>query len=141
MDHVDKAKRSEIMASVKGKDTSPELLVRKELHRRGFRYRLYPKDIPGKPDLVFPKFNAIIFIHGCFWHGHNCEKGKLPKSNLSFWEEKIVKNKQRDRKNVVKLKKEGYKILTIWQCKIIGKRKMPIKILGDKVESWLLSLV
>lgn len=108
--------RSERMSRIRGKDTVPELAVRRLAHALGYRFRLYRKDLPGRPDLVFPKLKKVVFVHGCFWHGHDCGKGRLPKSNVAFWEDKIVKNRARDAKAVAALKETGWSVLVVWQC-------------------------
>lgn len=109
--------RSEIMRRVRSTDTKPELIIRKLVHSLGFRYRLHKKDLPGKPDLVFLGKRKIIFVHGCFWHGHNCKRGnRLPKENREYWKKKISSNMQRDQNHVRKLTKEGWSVLTIWEC-------------------------
>ncbi|SDP49717.1 very short patch repair endonuclease [Afipia sp. GAS231] len=113
-----KEQRSRIMKSVGTQDTGPELLVRRLLHRAGYRYRLHRKDLPGRPDIVFPSRRKAIFIHGCFWHGHDCGKGKLPKSRTEYWTAKIKANQDRDAKVVSRLKKDGWQILTLWQCEL-----------------------
>jgi DNA mismatch endonuclease (patch repair protein) len=110
--------RRYIMQSVGTKDTGPEMIVRRLLHRMGYRYRLHRKDLPGNPDIVFPGRHKAIFIHGCFWHGHDCPKGRLPKSRIDYWLPKIERNKERDASAVEKLKAEGWDTLTIWQCEI-----------------------
>jgi DNA mismatch endonuclease (patch repair protein) len=110
--------RSFNMSRIKGKDTKPEMLVRKFLHAQGFRYKLHDKTLPGKPDLVLPKYKTVIFIHGCFWHGHdNCKYYKIPQTRTEWWTEKINKNIANDVKAMKLLKKEGWKIITIWECK------------------------
>jgi len=112
-------KRSEVMRAVKGKDTKTEIALRKALFALGFRYRLNVEDLPGKPDLVFPKYKTVIFVHGCFWHGHRCKRGKrVPKTNRAYWTEKIARNKARDKKNAAALKKLGWKVITVWECKL-----------------------
>ncbi len=116
-------KRSYIMSRISGKETKPEILVRKFLFSQGFRYRKNVKDLPGKPDIVLPKYKTVIFVHGCFWHGHNCPAAKLPDTNREFWERKIASNKKRDRKNIMKLKKAGWKVIVIWQCELSTKSK------------------
>lgn len=126
-------KRSDIMSKISGKNTKPEILVRKFLFSKGFRYRINVKTLPGKPDIVLPKYNKIIFINGCFWHGHNCKKGKLPSSNIDFWKEKISNNKSRDDKNSDLLVKLGWKVIIIWQCEI-SKIDNRIKILNKLLE-------
>ena len=115
-DTVSAEKRSEIMGCVKQKDTAPELTVRKILHKLGYRFRLHRKDLPGKPDIVLPKHKAIILVHGCFWHGHSCRKGKLPSSNAEFWQQKISKNIQRDHDTIDKLLDSGFRVLVVWEC-------------------------
>ncbi len=112
-------KRSAIMRAVKSENTKPEIALRKALFSLGFRYRLNVKNLPGKPDLVFPKHRTVIFVHGCFWHGHNCKRGKrVPKTNRAYWTEKIARNKARDRKNAAALRRLGWRVVTIWECKI-----------------------
>ena len=106
------------MARVKGRNTTPELIVRRMLHALGYRYRLHRKNLPGKPDITFGPRRKAIFIHGCFWHGHRCPRGRLPKSNLAFWTNKIAKNKLRDRRNVRQLRTAGWEVLSIWQCQL-----------------------
>ena len=118
VDHVDSAKRSLNMAAVRSKNTEPELVVRKLIYGMGYRYRLHWKKLPGKPDLVFPGKRKVIFVHGCFWHGHDCIRGRLPSTNLDFWQQKIEKNKERDLQVRDQLESEGWNILTIWQCRL-----------------------
>lgn len=108
--------RSERMSLIRGKDTVPELIVRRLAHVLGHRFRLHRKDLPGSPDLVFPRHRKIVFVHGCFWHGHDCRYGRLPKSNVPFWQEKIIKNQARDARNVADLQESGWKVLVLWQC-------------------------
>ena len=115
----DKATRSYNMSQIKGKDTKPELIVRRFLFANGFRYRLHVKDLPGKPDIVLPKYKTVIFVNGCFWHGHeNCKYFKLPKTRMNWWKEKIDKNKLNDKINIGKLKDINYNVITIWECEI-----------------------
>lgn len=110
--------RSFNMSQIRGKDTKPEIIVRKLLWNNGFRYRLHKKDLPGKPDLVFTGKKKAIFINGCFWHKHNCDRFQWPKSNQIFWKEKITSNVRRDKENSSKLQKQDWKVLTIWECEI-----------------------
>ncbi len=117
-----KQKRSEIMSKISGKETKPEILVRKFLFANGFRYRKNDKRYSGKPDIVLPKYNTVIFIHGCFWHGHNCPGGKLPETRKEFWEEKINGNIKRDKRNKSELENKGWKVVTIWQCELKNKK-------------------
>lgn len=117
IDHVDKARRSKIMASVKGKNTGPEMILRRYLHAQGYRYRLHRKDLPGKPDLVLTKYRLAIFVHGCFWHRHTgCFYASTPKSNVPFWVEKFERNVGRDRKQQEELFKRGWRVMIVWQC-------------------------
>ena len=118
IDIVDRTTRSRMMAGIKGKDTQPEILLRKELHARGFRYRLGGCNLPGRPDLVFPALKAVVFVHGCFWHVHDCNYFKWPKSNVEFWRNKLLKNKVRDDCVVNQLKELGWNVITIWECEL-----------------------
>jgi DNA mismatch endonuclease, patch repair protein len=118
-DRVSQKRRSEIMALVKGKDTKPEMAVRQKLHRLGYRYRVHRKDLPGKPDLAFSRLRKAIFVHGCFWHGHdNCSYGRLPKSNLEYWSRKLERNKERDAENIRCLLEMGWEVAVVWQCEL-----------------------
>ena len=114
-------KRSEIMSKVKSRNTKPEIWVRTFLFFLGFRYRKNDKRYAGTPDLVLPKYKTIIFIHGCFWHGHDCKKGSLPSNNGDFWREKIAKNKIRDKKNQEILINSGFHVIVIWECELKNK--------------------
>lgn len=118
MDHVSSKRRSEIMAAIRGKDTAPELAVRRFLHRRGLRYRLHASNLPGNPDLVFPGRRAAIFVHGCFWHGcPHCRVGRRKvKSNTAYWEQKIARNQARDARAAAELTSAGWKVLAVWGC-------------------------
>lgn len=114
-----KAQRSYNMSMIRNKDTRPEMVVRSCIHRMGYRYRLHDKKLPGKPDLVLPKYKKIIFVHGCFWHMHNCRYGRVkPKTNAGFWDKKRTGNRERDKVNIKKLKKDGWSVLVIWECQI-----------------------
>jgi DNA mismatch endonuclease (patch repair protein) len=111
--------RSDIMRAVKSRDTKPEMTVRRMVYAMGYRYRLHRKDLPGKPDLVFPSRKKIIFVHGCFWHGHACPRGaRTPKTNRDYWEGKINRNRERDAQSGKTLMKEGWNVLIIWECKL-----------------------
>lgn len=111
--------RSDLMKKIGSKNTKPEIIIRKIVHSAGYRFRLHRKDLPGTPDLVFPKFKKVIFINGCFWHGHQgCKKSSLPTTKKELWEEKIKKNIERDSKNIADLKKRGWETLIIWECEI-----------------------
>jgi DNA mismatch endonuclease (patch repair protein) len=106
------------MQAVKGKNTSPELAVRSMLHRLGYRFRLNRKDLPGTPDIVLPGRSAAIFVHGCYWHGHGCRIGQLPKSKLDYWGPKILANRERDERKHSDLAAAGWRVLTVWQCEL-----------------------
>ena len=111
--------RSRCMSAVKGKDTKPEMIVRKYLFSKGLRFRLHVRSLPGNPDIVLPKYKTVIFINGCFWHGHDgCKYYRLPKSNVEFWENKITANKSRDAANEIKLKQMGWRVIRVWECEI-----------------------
>lgn len=128
--------RSELMSRVRSKDTKPELIVRKALHARGFRYRLHVKDLPGKPDLVFPSRKAVIFVHGCFWHGHEgC--GRMPKSRQEFWGPKIERNKERDREAIEALLEAQWRVLVVWECAMSGPSRWAEHALADEIAEWL----
>jgi len=118
VDHVASDRRSFIMSSVRTKDTKPELQLRRLLHRLGYRFRLHRRDLPGCPDIVFPSRRKVIFVHGCYWHGHECRWGKLPKSRLDYWQPKISANRDRDARNVRELGALGWASLTVWQCEL-----------------------
>lgn len=125
--------RSDIMRLVKGRDTGPEMIVRRIAHGLGYRYRLHRKDLPGKPDLVFSGKHKIIFVNGCFWHGHKCKRGaREPKTNASYWRQKIANNMGRDTKNKRKLKQLGWKVLVLWECELKDK-----KILENRIKTFL----
>ena len=112
-----KVKRSNLMSKISGKETKPEIFVRKLLFSKGYRFRKNDNRYPGKPDIVLPKYKTVVFIHGCFWHHHkNCPKSKLPETRKDFWEKKIKDNVLRDKKNYLALKKTGWRIAVIWEC-------------------------
>lgn len=118
-DTVSKQKRSEIMSHVTGKETKPEIMVRKYLFARGLRYRKNVKQLPGTPDIVFPKYKTAVFVNGCFWHGHKgCKYSHLPSTNLEYWEKKIADNLERDERKTRELEKLGYRVLIVWQCQL-----------------------
>jgi DNA mismatch endonuclease, patch repair protein len=116
VDKVDKATRSRMMSAIKGKDTKPEIIVRRALHAAGFRFRLHDKKLPGKPDIVLAKYNTVIFVNGCFWHAHECPNFSWPKSRRKFWEKKLLGNRRRDCDVLVRLRDDGWKTIVIWEC-------------------------
>jgi DNA mismatch endonuclease, patch repair protein len=111
------------MSRIRAKDTKPEMLVRRGIHGLGYRYRLHDRTLPGCPDLVFPRYSAVVFVHGCFWHGHKCHLAKLPESQREFWLNKLSRNMERDKKALSALSVEGWRVLTVWECALRGKRK------------------
>ena len=119
MDIWSKQKRSEVMSRIRGKNTKPEMLLRSQLFRQGLRFRVHQKDLPGKPDIILPKYKTAIFVHGCFWHYHkDCREGRIPSTNSKFWKEKLEKNISKDEKYVQLLTALGWKVLIIWECEI-----------------------
>lgn len=131
MDVFSKDKRSQIMSKVGGKNTKPELIVRSLLHRMGYRFRIHRADLPGNPDISLPRHKKVIFIHGCFWHGHiECPRAKRPSTNQEFWQKKLDKNIERDRQNIAKLDDLGWTVLVIWQCEMKDLGKLEQKIDG-----------
>ncbi len=117
-DVVDKATRSRMMSGIRARNTCPEVFLRKGLHALGFRYRIHVKNIPGKPDIVLPKHRALIVVHGCFWHGHDCRYFKLPATRPEFWQSKIDGNRQRDKRDFQNQLTQGWRVLTVWECAI-----------------------
>lgn len=125
MDKLTKEQRHRNMAAIRGKDTKPEILVRKYLFSHGFRYRLHHPRLPGHPDLVLRKYRTVIFVNGCFWHGHeNCKYFRLPKTNIDFWQKKIKRNKERDKEEQCRLAAMGWHCITIWECQLKPKVRM-----------------
>ncbi|MDY6851369.1 MAG: very short patch repair endonuclease [Thermodesulfobacteriota bacterium] len=119
------------MSRISGKNTKPELVVRSLLHNMGYRFRLHRNDLPGKPDITLPKHKKIIFVHGCFWHGHiDCPRAKRPETNKEFWHEKLNKNIERDKATVKKLRQLGWGVLTVWTCEVNDADKLKIKLLS-----------
>lgn len=124
------AQRSRVMASVKGKNTKPEMLVRRLAHALGYRFRLHRKDLPGAPDLVFPSRRKVVFVHGCFWHGHDCARGaRRPKANADYWRNKISRNRARDASAVAALEGMGWRVLTLWECEL-NREDLPLRLRG-----------
>jgi len=136
MDVHNKEQRHYNMSRIRSKNTKPELIVRKYLWEQGFRYRLQRKDLPGKPDIVLPKYNFVIFVNGCFWHMHKCKKFVMPSTNTDFWYEKLSQNKKRDTLNYKILKKAGWNYIIIWECQLAKTKDKVLK----KVINTLLSI-
>lgn len=127
MDTVDTHTRSKIMAAVSQKDTKPEIILRKALHKIGFRYVLNDKRLPGSPDLVFPKYRAVIFVHGCFWHRHGCDYSTMPRTRENFWADKFKANVKRDRKKIIELNRLGWRVKVVWECRLKGNEKKVLR--------------
>ena len=138
-DIVSPTVRSHMMSGIRYKNTKPEVIIRRNLHANGFRYLLHDKRLPGKPDLVFPKYRAVIMVNGCFWHGHDCHLFRWPSTRSNFWKSKIRRNREKDRENLEALSSSGWRILTIWECSLKGKGKLPIETLTGKTMEWLRS--
>jgi DNA mismatch endonuclease (patch repair protein) len=139
VDVVSRDKRSQMMAGIKGKHTSPELVLRRGLHARGFRFRLHRSDIPGAPDLVFPARRAVLFAHGCFWHQHGCHLFKWPSTRSDFWREKIHQNVRRDRSTATMLTSQGWRVGVIWECALKGRTRRSLDEVLSECADWLKS--
>ena len=136
MDIVTRSQRSFIMSRIRSKDTKPEIVVRKKLFESGLRYRIHVKDLPGTPDIAIKKYKIVVDVRGCFWHGHGkCKFSSKPKSNKSYWLEKIDRNKQRDRANLIELRKMGYRVFVVWECKTKEEGSLMSEI--RKIEKYL----
>lgn len=127
------------MSGIRAENTQPELAIRKGLHARGFRFRLHANDVPGKPDLVLPRYRAAIFVHGCFWHGHDCHLFKMPSTRPEFWSAKIDRNRARDTIVRAQLDESGWRYLAIWECALKGRTRLDFDDVMDKTESFLRS--
>lgn len=136
-DIVDEKTRSRMMSGIRGKNTQPEIRIRKLLHRRGFRFRLHVKDLPGKPDIVLPRYHAVVFVHGCFWHGHACSLFKVPATRQDFWLAKIDRNQENDKKAATALLDMGWRVATVWECSMKGPGKIGDDALIDRLVEWL----
>lgn len=127
------------MAGIRGKNTKPEMLVRRGLHRRGFRFRLHDGSLPGRPDLILPRYHAAIFVHGCFWHGHDCPLFRWPRTREEFWREKIAGNRDHDLKAAKRLQETGWRVLTIWECAFRGKAIADCDAALNRAADWIAS--
>ncbi len=125
------------MAAVKSGDTVPEVRLRKALHARGLRYRLHVKGLAGRPDLVFPAHRAVVFVHGCFWHGHDCGACRIPQTNREYWTAKIARNVRRDGESAATLSASGWRVATVWECALRGPRRHPLEHVSEIVFKWL----
>ena len=137
MDKLTKERRSWNMSRIRGKNTKPEVSVRSMLHRMGYRFRVHPKGLPGKPDIVLPKYHTIIFVHGCFWHGHEqCKDFQPPKTRTQWWLDKINRNKEKDIENITQLKKLGWKVVIVWECELTPDNiEGSIKSIADRLNN------
>nr|WP_313665902.1 very short patch repair endonuclease [Brucella intermedia] len=131
--------RSRNMAAIKGSHTKPELAIRRALHAAGLRYRLHAKELPGKPDLVFPRYKAVLFVNGCFWHRHDCHLFKWPASREDFWREKIGRNVANDERAIASLKEEGWRVGVIWECALKGRTRLDQPETMQRLASWIKS--
>ena len=138
MDVVDVATRSRMMSGIRGINTKPEMLVRRLLHHNGFRFRLHVRELPGKPDIVLPRYHAVVFVHGCFWHGHDCPLFKVPGTREEFWREKIGRNQINDQKVKALLLAAGWRVGVVWECSIRGSGK-DIGNVASRLSDWLRS--
>ena len=136
VDVVDSATRSRMMSGIRGRNTKPEILIRSLLHRQGFRFRLHVRDLPGKPDIVLPRYHAVVFVHGCFWHGHDCPLFKWPTTRPEFWREKIGRNRANDHKATEALVADGWRVGIVWECAIRGAGKN-IEDVAQRLTDWL----
>ena len=125
------------MARIRAKNTKPELLVRRELHRRGYRFRLHCKDLPGRPDIVLPKYRALILVNGCFWHRHGCHLFKWPSTDSEKWRGKLEQNVLRDADNLTVHNRLGWRVLVIWECALKGPARLGVEAVGDRIEAWI----
>lgn len=139
VDVVSAAVRSRMMAGIRGTNTKPELILRKGLHARGFRFRLHDKALPGKPDIVFPRYRAVIFAHGCFWHGHDCHLFKWPSTRPEFWQQKIGRNREVDAISETALADAGWRRAVVWECALKGRTKLPLEEVIGSCAEWLRS--
>lgn len=126
-----------MMAGIRGKNTKPEMIIRRGLHARGFRYLLHDKRLPGKPDLVFPKHRAVIFVHGCFWHGHDCHLFKWPKTRREFWRKKIERNQEIDDAALLALINSGWRYCVVWECALKGRTRLANNYVIQSIVRWL----
>ncbi|WP_254444443.1 DNA mismatch endonuclease Vsr [Ruegeria sp. HKCCA6707] len=125
------------MAAIRGADTKPEMFIRRGLHARGFRFRLHNRNLPGRPDLVFPKYRATLFVNGCFWHGHGCNLFKWPQTRVEFWRQKIETNVARDKTNTLMLKETGWRVGVVWECALKGRKRRSVEDVLNIVSDWL----
>ena len=126
-----------MMSGIRGKNTKPEMILRQGLHARGLRYRLHARELPGKPDLVFPSRRAVLFAHGCFWHGHDCHLFRLPSTRPEFWQAKIARNQVVDARSASQLEAAHWRVGVVWECALRGRTRLPLEAVMDGCEAWL----
>ena len=137
VDIVDQATRSRMMSGIQSKDTAPEIQIRRALHRAGFRYRLHARDVPGRPDIVLPRYRAAVFVNGCFWHGHDCALFKMPGTRQNFWATKIGRNRLRDIEVRTQLTECGWRCVTVWECAIRGPHRIGVEETVYRLAAWI----
>ena len=136
-DIVDRETRSRMMSGIRGRNTKPELVIRRALHARGFRYRVHVASLPGKPDIVLPRLRSAILVHGCFWHGHDCSLFRLPATRREFWKAKITRNRERDGEVLDALRAEGWRCVTVWECALRGPGRRELPQVINMLVAWL----
>lgn len=136
-DRLTASSRSELMSRIRARNTKPELFVRKIIHSAGFRYRLHAKGVPGRPDIALGPRAKLIFVNGCFWHGHDCRGNRIPKSNRKFWADKIKRNMARDKRNLAECRQLGWSCLVVWECALNGKGRLSEERLSHEIIIWL----
>ncbi|WP_321840357.1 very short patch repair endonuclease [Paraburkholderia bannensis] len=136
VDVVDSATRSRMMSGIRARNTKPEVLIRSLLHRRGFRFRLDVRELPGRPDIVLPRYRAIVLVHGCFWHGHHCALFKWPSTRPEFWRAKIGRNRTNDARTLAALTAQGWRVAVIWECALRGATQDPEAVV-ERLAAWL----
>lgn len=137
MDVLTPEQRRHNMSRIRGKDTKPEMVLRRGLHAAGLRFRLHAGKLPGRPDMVFPRYNAAVLVHGCFWHSHDCPMCKLPATRPEFWKAKLEGNKARDLRNAAALRAEGWRLLTVWECSLRGPARLPLDAVLHQCEEFI----
>lgn len=138
-DVVDAATRSRMMSGIRGRDTAIEIAIRKSLHARGFRYRIGVRSLPGRPDIVLPRWKVVILVHGCFWHSHDCGLSRVPATRSEFWRQKLTGNAERDRRNHAALARAGWRIATVWECCLRGSGADALDKVTGKLTKWIKS--
>ena len=138
-DALTPAQRRRCMSAVRREHTLPETILRSILHKAGLRFRLHDRRLPGSPDLVFSRFRAVIFVHGCYWHSHGCYKTSVPKTRREYWQEKLQANRRRDMRNIKSLLETGWRVMIVWECVLAGKTSLSSVYIGDSIKRWLLS--